>query len=85
MPEYRQDGKLTSREVAQKLKRDVEQFQSRVESELKAIVQRAENLGASWQDAQYSQFLGYIGELTSALRTDVSQLENAVDAINREL
>ena len=81
----RKDGHLTSVDVVINLKRDVNEFQEAVISEIDSIKSRAESMGDAWQDSQYRDFMAYIEELSDALKSDVQQLEEAVAALDKEI
>lgn len=81
----RRDGYLASEDIVINLKRDVVAFQEDVCSLIDTIRNKAASMESAWQDSQYTDFMSYIDELTTALKSDVRQLEEAVAALNKEV
>lgn len=78
-------GRITSRQIARDLLTDVQDFRSDAMQEIDRISANAEVLGTSWKDEQYRQFHDYIEQLTQSLKTDLSVIEDAIQALEKEL
>lgn len=81
----RMDGRLTGIDVVLRLKSDIASFQEEVNGILVSIKSTADSMGESWSDSQYQEFKAYVDELSEKLRTNVSQLENAIEALEKEV
>lgn len=81
----RTDGRLSGVEVVLRLKADIASFQEEVSGILASIKSTADSMGESWKDSQYQEFKAYVDELSEKLNTNVSQLESAIAALEKEV
>ncbi len=78
-------GFLRSKSVVEKLDKDLAWFKEHVNSDCNDLSSLVGELSAIWNDAQYDKFAGVVSSLISALKADVAVLDEATQALRKEI